>query len=76
MNQAAVIFEISSIALLLLIGLTLSTVSIDSTGVVSVAGLLSLFFVTSHYKALLRIATHFGAKPAFSAASTSNISES
>ncbi len=75
MNQRAATFEIASIATLLLIGMSLSALQIDGTGILSVAGLLSLFFVTSHHKALLRLSTHFGTSTPWPSASANSTSE-
>lgn len=76
MNQGAVIFEACSIALLLFIGFALSSVDIQSTGILSVAGLLFLFFATSRYKAVLGLATHLLPTQTWPASSTNNTSES
>ena len=50
MNQRTALFELGSILLLIVLGITLAFLSIDSTGVLSVAGLLSLIFITHHFK--------------------------
>ena len=76
MNQGAVIFEACSIALLLFIGFALSSVNIQSTGILTTAGLLCLFFATSRYKTVLGLATHFAPKQSWSASSTNNTSGS
>jgi len=55
MNQRAAIFELICITFLLLLGITLSNLNIANSGILAVAGLLSLFFVTSHYRALFSV---------------------
>jgi hypothetical protein len=54
MNKPAIIFEISSIMLLLALSAGLSAIAIDGTGLIVVAGLLGLFFIASYHK-LLRV---------------------
>lgn len=76
MNRRAAYFEIGSITALLLIGITLASLSIDSTGILSVAALLSLFFMTSHYKVMLGLAVRRSPGRAWSAAPTSAGNES
>lgn len=76
MNQRAAIFEITSIAVLLLVGMSVSTLQIDSTGVMSVAALLTVFFVTSHFQTLRGLASRYASRISWSAASTSNTTES
>lgn len=54
MNKPAIIFEISSIIVLLALGAGLSAIAIDATGLIVAAGLLGLFFIASHHR-LLRV---------------------
>lgn len=76
MNQRAAIFEIASIAVLMLIGMSVSALQIDGTGVISVAALLTVFFVTSHFHALRELASRYASRTSWSTASTSNTTES
>lgn len=55
MNKASIIFEISCIIALLALAAGLSTIAIDSSGLVVVAGLLSVFFIVSYHRLLLRV---------------------
>lgn len=64
MNQRAIAFEISTIAILMLLGTYLSSVNIDNTGVWSVAGILAAFCLTSHYKLALGFAADLNKKAA------------
>lgn len=76
MNKRTRTFEIGSIALLLLLGMSLPTFAIDNTGILTVAGLLSLFFVVNHHKAFLRFLRSLAPKTAWSPAPTNSRSES
>ena len=76
MNQRAATFEIASIAVLLLVGMSVSTLQIDSTGVMSVAALLTVFFVASHFQTLRGLASRYVSRISWSTASTSNTTES
>ena len=54
MKQNTIIFEISSIGLLVILGASLSFAQIESTGIFSVAGLLTVFFFANYRTSLLR----------------------
>lgn len=76
MNQRAAYFEISSVIFLLFLGLTLSTLGIESTGILSVAALLSLSFAAGHFKALVGMAIPTSLKPSWLTTPSSNVTES
>jgi hypothetical protein len=75
MNQRATVFEMSVITLFYILGVTLPAFSIASSGVLGVAGILTLIFVTSHYKSLAGFVNLFAPKAILSSAHKHNSRE-
>lgn len=76
MNHRAAYFEISSVVILVLLGLALSSLGIESAGILSVAALLSLSFAAGHGRALLGFAMPQSLKPAWLRAPSNTVTES
>ncbi len=50
MNTRITLFEISSIAVLIVLGISLPVINIDNSGVLFVAGILTVIFLMNYFK--------------------------